>query len=671
MKTWLLGRGIDSNRYIRRLFREQPQLVPLLRNPFTAELIAEYACTSGGEQLPENMFAVFDRYISERLNNDQPTLHRLNLSPGQVRTAAALIAKRMYESGDVGLEADVDQIASILQDTLGDQASRTIEALRYVRIARVGGDDRRRFSFVHRRFAEFFVVEGIRSTSEFIDVKAIPTDSRWRDCLVMYCGIVELPVRQRIADYCWSIIAAARDKLQDGRIGAARDAIHCIRFLADAFRSDVDALEGFRQQLGEVVVQLLESTDLLTAKIGAEGIPLIDEVSQQQAITLAFRSESPWVCDTALGTCRHLNILNQATNDAIRSYLRSIPMLELIRRFDDFNFSLSLSDTFRGQRWALWADLVGSILLITSAVIIFGFAAIYSYIYLAMSMLMAGFLIVGLNITLSILPRTALHTLSVYTSRQNTIRIYENFRRKIVRSNDALFMCMQWYIISSAYVWLILPSISKRFISVPHVHTQVLFRKELDPLIIFVIIMMAFLGWELPFIALRNINKTRSVDIIFASVKALGIFGVIVGISFGLVWVVPKIWMILPLEIRAIFTTVVEMIDKALPSILVVIGSVLILGILGWVLLWLVPLLIERRKMYQRGFPSSVTSQAVYEACLSFRSVESRRLFLEGLRQRRVPLNGGITAPPSALLKDRLVAEELARLHEQWYGFSV
>ncbi len=63
MKTWLLGRGVDTEKYIRRLFREKPQLVPLLRNLFTAELIAEYTRINGGEQLPNTLFEVFDTYI--------------------------------------------------------------------------------------------------------------------------------------------------------------------------------------------------------------------------------------------------------------------------------------------------------------------------------------------------------------------------------------------------------------------------------------------------------------------------------------------------------------------------------------------------------------------------------------------------------------------------------
>ncbi|WP_204102034.1 MULTISPECIES: hypothetical protein [Spirulina sp. CCY15215] len=91
MKTWLLGRRIDTDGYIRRLFREKPELVPALRNPFTAELIAEYARSTGEEELPENLFAVFNRYIEQRFIADRPKLRELNLTVDEVRKCAATI----------------------------------------------------------------------------------------------------------------------------------------------------------------------------------------------------------------------------------------------------------------------------------------------------------------------------------------------------------------------------------------------------------------------------------------------------------------------------------------------------------------------------------------------------------------------------------------------------
>ena len=126
MKTWLSGRGIDTEKYIRRLFREKPQLVPLLRNPFTAELIAEYTYINGGEQLPNTLFEVFDTYINNRLETDKAVLKELNLVPQQVRNAAALIAKSMYQSDNYGLEAEINWIIFQLENSFDQQQAKSI-----------------------------------------------------------------------------------------------------------------------------------------------------------------------------------------------------------------------------------------------------------------------------------------------------------------------------------------------------------------------------------------------------------------------------------------------------------------------------------------------------------------------------------------------------------------
>jgi hypothetical protein len=393
MRTWLLGKGIDTDHYIRRLFRERPHLVPLLRNPFTAELIAEYAISGTSDRLPDSLYAVFHHYLSKRLNDDQAELARLNLSATEVRESAGIIAWKMYESSNFGLEADIDEIIRLLDSTSANQAEAVVEALRYTRLARVGGHDRRRFSFVHRRFAEFFVVDAMRRSGEALDLQAIPTDSRRRDCLVMYCGIVDLTTRQQIAAHCWSGIAGASDQIANGQMLEAREAIHYSRFLAEAFKSDREALANFRQPLGEVVTHLLRSKDLLAAKIGAELIPVIDERSQQEAITQAFETHSPWICDTTLNSCRHLGTLDQGTSLTIRVYLRSLPMEELFSRFTDISFSLNLSEAFKRQRLYLFFDLLQDISILCFILSLFIIVIFISPRHMVLGMVLETFLL--------------------------------------------------------------------------------------------------------------------------------------------------------------------------------------------------------------------------------------------------------------------------------------
>ena len=681
MRTWLLGQGIDSTNYIRRLFRERPHLVPLLRNPFTAELIAEYARTSAGEKLPDSMFSVFDHYLTERFASDQSALERLKLSPKNLRDAAGLIARRMYESADIGLEADVERIASLLGNSLGKPAIEIIEALRYTRIARVGGHDRRRFSFVHRRFAEFFVVDHMRRGKERPQIESIPSDSRWRDCLVMYCGIADLPIRQQIAEFCWSVIAASRHELLEGRVLEARDAVHCSRFLAEAFRSDPDATGSFRSLLGEVVAEFIGSKDLLTAKIAAEMIPLLDEAHQQLAINSAFETDSPWICDTTLGSCRHLGKLDDGTNQRMRSYLRSIPAGEFLHRFSDLSFSMSLSDAFRKQRRNLWVDLGEVALLPCAAALLlclgaawFPRAVMYSAV---MGSLFAVFLWLSslASSIRSARPRERDGPAARSGARRTLRRIRSVTQFALgARRLDFVSKGLRIFVGMASYILVIGLLTGHWYFDLARDLTiQGRTTGIRDFMRIWAMMPVVFGLWGMLVASLRIIFIPPAFDnlqllviakravkfvIVIATIGA-----VLGGVGWFLFWSLPKLWNMLPAPARKYLTYGFW----GVMALFYTLGGI---GLLVRIVKAGVQNAIDRTRLNRNGFPTRVSSSEAYSACLSFRSREVRRLYLEGLRRRRIPLIGEVTPAPEELLESGPVAEELARLREQWLGLA-
>lgn len=69
MKKWLSKDGItsdESENIIKTIFKRHPQLAPALRNPFSANFIAQYIMNNDGKR-PESYFAIFDNYIQKRL----------------------------------------------------------------------------------------------------------------------------------------------------------------------------------------------------------------------------------------------------------------------------------------------------------------------------------------------------------------------------------------------------------------------------------------------------------------------------------------------------------------------------------------------------------------------------------------------------------------------------
>jgi hypothetical protein len=654
MRTWLLGQGVDSTDYIRRLFRERPHLVPLLRNPFTAELIAEYARTAAGDKLPENMFSVFDHYLSERFAGDRSALERFGLSPTNLREAAALIAQRMYETADIGLEADVDRITTLLHDLHEMQASNVIEALSYTRLARVGGHDRRRFSFVHRRFAEFFVVDAMRVSHEIPQVSSIPSDSRWRDCLVMYCGIAELPIRREIAEFCWSVIAASRDDLLNGRILEARDAIHCSRFLAEAFRSDRHATDSLRSSLGEVVTKLIRSPDLLASKIAAEMIPLLDDADQPVAINSAFETYSPWICDTTLGSCRHLAKLEDSTNQSVRSYLRSIPFVELLQRFSDLNFSMSLSDAFRKQRLNLWIDVLDLTLLPCVATLLLLLGATWIPQRVASFAILATVCGVFIPLMFQSQPRGVTEFMSEHLFGK---------RMKFVFTSLQFFVGIMAYALVSRYRFRDLQPNG----SVPESTFSLL-----GFLLVLISAALTLGFWSILVTAVRLILIPPDFSKFQLRVvgKRTGKFALM---AAGVVAALSSfIWAASWLEMMSnwIPTAIKRFLEYGFWAMAILFGVATLIFFLKVSVKRGLRVLIERNRLNRNGFPTKVSTVEIYKTCLSYDSNEVRRLYLEGLRRRRVPLIGEITPAPGELTESPLVAEELARLREQWLGLA-
>jgi hypothetical protein len=679
MQTWLLGKGIDIRRYLRRLFQERPHLVPLLRNPFTAELIAEYAIAGKGSLLPASLYEVFDHYLSERLEKDQSRFKKSNLSALEIRLAAGVIANSMYNSQAFGLEADVDEVAALLAPRYGVKAGAIVEALQYARLARVGGTDRRRFSFVHRRFAEFFVVDCFRCEGGSINLGSIPTDSRWRDCLVMCCGILDLPNRVKVATYCWLEISSAKAQFEAGKLGQARGAVHCIRFLADAFRSDPEALNSFQRALSELTLDLLRSTDTLVAKIAAELIPILDNSYQQSAIVRALEKRSRWISDTTLSSCRHLSQVSDRTGEAISNYFRAFSVRELMGRYPDLNFSLSLSDAFRIQRADLRLAVAEIVVRAALASVLLTWTLIKAPSLVFIPLLLAA---VG----------WAFHSLMkrVDSVRHSSIPPYQGVlgaRDSIDAWSRLLILTLPWSYFAFAEI---IHSADGVFSSIYNLKRERDVVGGLSLIAVMATSVTLCFRWDwISKLLLRKKSgvreprdpnlgcvveepktsprKSQPPNSLFRQIAGekpadtLKVLGYIVGI-FGLGAGIILFWLALPRTVKE--TIIALFVCAILGLLLFFLCKIALLRIHGWILSTK-----ERKRMLKTGLPEVTSCVELYEYLRTFRSSAIQVEYLQTLRFRRVKLKGDITKSPKELLADHQVAEELARLRELWLGF--
>ncbi len=285
---------------IEKLFTSRSELIPVARNPFSAALIRIYAENHGGD-LPANQLEMYDSYIRGRLSASSEQMRHCGLTIDQLISGATDVALCMFQEPDIGLEASVPRLAKLLPNIPVEPLATV---LRYSGLARLSSGPDSRFSFVHRRLNEFFVARSFLNSPNRVKLQAIPTDSRYRDALALYCEVGDATHVTQIADFCWREISRVRigfDATAD-QLGA----VHCLRFLRDAFRTRGDCIK-FAPNLARYIDERIEPKgDLLAAKIALEAIGLLPTSQAEPILVKAFKMGNQWISETALHSCRHL-----------------------------------------------------------------------------------------------------------------------------------------------------------------------------------------------------------------------------------------------------------------------------------------------------------------------------------------------------------------------------
>jgi len=331
---------------IQRLFKERQDLMPVARNPFSAALISNYA-RNNDNALPQNQAELYVSYIEHQLKvrSCQERITKKGLTTEKVIDCSEAIANLMFNDSQLGLGAPMDDLKRRL---LGFAVEDVVDILCYARLGRLGAGDDKVFSFAHRRFNEYFVSQQLIKNPERVPRESIPTDSRWRDALVLYCEVAEEEKAREIADYCWAeinCIVTEQLNMADPRY---RRAVHSLRFLKEAFRARTTCLSNFRDELADFIEhQIKNAKDLVSKKLAVEAVGILEDNRIDSAITKALAIGNEWISETAFKACRHLPQLSEGLETRLRDYLKSsIDYCQLWKQKDEILFSLNLSDAF-------------------------------------------------------------------------------------------------------------------------------------------------------------------------------------------------------------------------------------------------------------------------------------------------------------------------------------
>jgi hypothetical protein len=334
------------------LFNERQELIPVARNPFTAALISSYA-KDHNNTLPQNQSELYSSYISLRLDSCEGKMAKKNLNKEKVMAGAIEIADVMLTNQTFGLEAS---ISDLKENIPNKSIEDIIDILRFARLGRLGGGDEKRFSFVHRRFNEYFVVQRLIELPSRVPQDAIPTDSRWRDALVLYCEVASEEEARKIAEFCWSEVSKLTEGDLDLRDPQYLRSIHCLRFLKEAFRARLDCIESFRNELADFILNQIENDDnLLSLKLAVEAVGLLDEEDIDSALIKALKINNQWINEISLKSCHYLPSLSEELNKRLMFSIENINSVRFFKSRREILFSLKLSNVFSSLRkYCIW-----------------------------------------------------------------------------------------------------------------------------------------------------------------------------------------------------------------------------------------------------------------------------------------------------------------------------
>ncbi len=338
-------KSVNYNSDIRKLlFKERPEFVSLARNPFTASLIFNYAMNNSNT-LPVNRMDLYKDHISRQLDiaRRHPPFSNFNMFD-DILEISSNIAYYMYASREFGLEIPINKIKAQFPSL---DIDKVVEILLFIRLGRLGSGERKLFSFVHRRFNEFLIALKYSKSDAPINLDSIPSDSRWRDALVLYCEISDDLKAKEIAEYCWKVIKEVKnDKINITDESYLRS-IHALRFLSEAFKARKELLDGFVDELAEHLTDNVGESNLLVSKLFVESTGILKETDSEKIIKKAFDIGNSWVSETAIRSCRNLPRISDELENQIRNYVLNLTFYDYYKRSGEFIFSFSLSDGFK------------------------------------------------------------------------------------------------------------------------------------------------------------------------------------------------------------------------------------------------------------------------------------------------------------------------------------
>lgn len=363
------------------LLRNRNDLFSISCNPFYLSLLVRYA--KNNKKLPERRYDLFENFIQERAKTDKDRLIAFDLNPSELIHRAGVLAFAMTSTDHVGLEADIAHIPEIISkfDEIPGQkkedADSLIDALCYSKLGRVSSEGvgkPRMFSFVHRRFHEYFCARYITQNLHKAPIQHLAADDRWRETLVLLCEV--LPINNLSSIFDIIRLNLSKGINADRSSEEIKKSIEALRFVLDGFRCRINEIPSdIRASCSEFIKSQMHGSNILNKKRALEAVCIADEESARLILESTLKSESEWLREIAIRSCRILESINPQIAISIRQHFYN-RYLDLSIRHDYAFYSILFSHPKSLSIFRSFLRLLYSIACIQ--IILYIFIMIYS-----------------------------------------------------------------------------------------------------------------------------------------------------------------------------------------------------------------------------------------------------------------------------------------------------
>lgn len=321
-------------------------LLPIARNPFSAALITQFL-EENQLRLPTNQSEIYESYINKRFSSCSEKLQEIGITVKELISFCTELSYLIFSSQKSGLEITLGELRSKMTNPLVGKTDEIIALINFAKIGRLSPIDNK-FSFVHRRFNEYFVVLKFMEQPSLISPDTIPTDSRWRDALVLFCEIAEKSFAKKIALFCWREVK----KITEEDTAAPNDqllrSLHCLRFLADAFRNRREIIYDFEDKLASLLLHnISKSGSILIKKFSVEAVGILKPAQMEECILAALKTGIAWISEEAFKASRFLQQISCDLERSIFKYIITFSPRQMLDRRKEMLFAAQLSESFK------------------------------------------------------------------------------------------------------------------------------------------------------------------------------------------------------------------------------------------------------------------------------------------------------------------------------------